>query len=48
MFRGTQYHIRYENHGTRVKQILVDGKPIEGTVIPVSGKEMCEIAVITG
>ena len=48
LFRGTQYHIRYENHGPRVKQILVDGKPIAGTVIPVSGKDICKVTVVTG
>lgn len=46
-FRGTKYHIRYENHGPQVKQIYVDGAPIEGTVIPASNKDVCEVTVIT-
>jgi cellobiose phosphorylase len=47
MFRGTQYHIRYENHGPRVKQILVDGKPIDGNILPPIGKKRCAVTVIT-
>ena len=47
VFRGTKYHIRYENHGSRVKQILVDGKPIDGNILPPSDKELCCVTVIT-
>ena len=47
VFRGTKYHIRYENHGPRVKQILADGKPIDGNILPLSDKELCCVTVIT-
>ncbi|MBR2650358.1 MAG: hypothetical protein IKD45_01735 [Clostridia bacterium] len=34
-FRGTTYHISYENGGTRVKSITVNGKEIEGNILPL-------------
>jgi cellobiose phosphorylase len=37
-FRGEVYNISVENKGTGVKQILCDGKPITGTLLPLSGK----------
>jgi cellobiose phosphorylase len=37
-FRGEVYNISVENKGTGVKQILCDGKPINGTLLPLSGK----------
>jgi cellobiose phosphorylase len=45
-FRGTTYRIKYENGGTRVKSIIVDGKAIEGNILPLTGKET-EVLVIT-
>ncbi|MBO5952796.1 MAG: hypothetical protein J6Q53_01505 [Oscillospiraceae bacterium] len=33
-FRGAEYAISYENDGTQIRQILVNGKPITGTVLP--------------
>ena len=45
-FRGTTYHIRYENGGVNVKKILVNGKPIEGNVLPLTGGDM-DVLVVT-
>ena len=45
-FRGTTYNIKYENGGTKVKTIIVDGKPIEGNILPLTGK-VTEVTVIT-
>ena len=45
-FRGTRYHIRFENGGVNVKEILVDGKPITGNVLPLLGGEV-DVLVIT-
>jgi len=44
-FRGTNYHITYRNGGTCVEKILVDGVEIEGTVLPLTGKDT-EVTVI--
>lgn len=38
-FRGTDYHISYENGGTRIKEILVDGEKIEGSILPLTGRK---------
>ena len=51
-FRGCTYHIAYENHGPFVKEIQVDGRALDGTVLPIlqgdayikviTGKETCK------
>lgn len=51
-FRGCTYHIEYENRGSFVKEININGKVFDGTVLPVlsgnvdvkvvTGKEACE------
>ena len=46
-FRDTTYHITYENKGTSVKTILVDGKPLTGDALPLTGGTV-EVCVITG
>lgn len=33
-FRGAEYTVSYENGGTQIRQILVNGEPIHGTVLP--------------
>lgn len=45
-FRGCTYHIEYENNGPFVKEIQVDGKTLEGTILPVFQKEV-HVKVIT-
>lgn len=45
-FRGTNYHIRYENGGTSLKAILVDGKPIDGNLLPLTGGDV-DVLVVT-
>ena len=45
-FRNTTYHIRYENGGVRIKSIFVNGKPIEGNLLPLTGGD-CEVLVVT-
>ena len=45
-FRNTTYHIRYENGGVRIKSIFVNGKPIEGNLLPLTGGEV-DVLVIT-
>ncbi|MBQ3017010.1 MAG: hypothetical protein IJD79_09545 [Clostridia bacterium] len=45
-FRGTNYHITIENGGTRVKKILVNGKEIEGNILPLVGGD-AEVLVVT-
>jgi len=45
-FRGTNYHITIENGGTRVKKILVNGKEIEGNILPLV-KGDADVIVIT-
>ena len=34
-FRGCIYHIEYENHGTVVQAIYVNGELLNGTILPV-------------
>lgn len=34
-FRGCNYHITYHNNGTRIEKILVNGAPINGTLLPL-------------
>ena len=45
-FRNTTYRITYQNHGTAVKEILVDGKTLEGRILPLTGGTV-EVCVIT-
>lgn len=45
-FRGTTYHIRYENGGVNVKQILVNGAPIRGDVLPLLSGDV-DVLVVT-
>lgn len=45
-FRGTNYHIKFENGGTRVKSITVNGKAIEGNILPLVGGD-AEVIVVT-
>ena len=40
-FHGTIYDIHYINCGTKVKRILVDGKEIDGTILPLGAKHYC-------
>lgn len=42
-FRGTTYNIRYVNNGTTVKEITVDGRPIAGNVLPLTGGEVAVV-----
>ena len=45
-FRSANYHIKFENGGTRVKTILVNGKAIEGNILPVVDGD-ADVIVIT-
>ena len=45
IFRGTTYHIKYKNGGTRVKAIFVDGKEIKGNILPLTGKATTVLVV---
>ena len=45
-FRGTRYHITYKNGGANVREILVNGKAIEGNVLPILGGDV-EVTVVT-
>ncbi len=48
-FRGTMYHITVKNeNGSQkgVKQIVIDGKPIEEKIIPVSKKKDVNVEII--
>ncbi|OGS20315.1 MAG: hypothetical protein A2252_11905 [Elusimicrobia bacterium RIFOXYA2_FULL_39_19] len=50
-FRNTVYNITIENLNeveSGVKQILVDNKPIEGNIIPISKNKSCEVKVVLG
>jgi cellobiose phosphorylase len=48
-FRGTMYHITVKNeNGSQkgVKQVVIDGKPIEEKIIPVSKKKDVNVEII--
>jgi cellobiose phosphorylase len=51
-FRGTEYRIVIQNPdgvSKGIKQLLVDGNPVEGNVIPVLGSEKVhEVEVVLG
>ncbi|MBR7151605.1 MAG: hypothetical protein IKD02_04630 [Clostridia bacterium] len=46
-FRGCVYRIHYRNGGANVKSILVNGKPLEGSILPLLSGEV-EVEVVTG
>ena len=45
-FRGCTYHIKYENEGTCVKEIRVNGEVLNGTLLPILSGDV-EVKVIT-
>jgi cellobiose phosphorylase len=50
-FRGTKYIIEVENpegvdYG--VKEIYVDGKPVAGNILPLTGNKTCAVKVVMG
>ena len=45
-FRSANYHIKFENGGTRVKKILVNGREIEGNILPLTEGDT-DVLVIT-
>ncbi len=50
-FRGTTYNIKVTNPSKvskGVKEIIVDGKKIDGSVIPIMGEKECAVEVIMG
>ena len=46
LFRGCNYHISYVNGGTRVKSITVNGKEIEGNILPLIEGDV-DVVVVT-
>lgn len=46
VFRGVTYNITYENNGVNLKAIYVNGKKIEGNILPLS-ENCAEVKVIT-
>ncbi len=51
IYRGTRYKIRVTNpEGVEkgVRSITVNGKPIEGTTLPISTEAVCEVDVVMG
>ena len=49
LFRGTMYHITIKNPSASqkgVKELIVDGKPTEGNVIPLSNKKNVNVEII--
>ncbi|MBQ1229731.1 MAG: hypothetical protein IIX80_01735 [Clostridia bacterium] len=45
-FRGCVYHITYRNGGASVKSITVDGKAIDGAILPIK-EGTVEVEVVT-
>lgn len=45
-FRKAVYHIQYENHGTCIKSISVNGAEINGTVLPYEDGKQYEVLVV--
>ena len=45
-FRDTLYHITYQNNGTSVKEILVNGNPLTEAALPLTGGTV-EVVVVT-
>jgi cellobiose phosphorylase len=51
VFRGTKYIIEVQNPGNvecGVTSIIVDGKEIDGNILPISDKKICKVKVIMG
>ncbi len=46
-FRSAVYHIQYENNGTEVSEIWVNGEKISGTLLPFKEKTVFEVTVKT-
>lgn len=47
LFRGTNYFIKIINHGTRLKEIIVEGKKVSGNLIaPISNTKEVKVNVI--
>ena len=46
-FRNTVYHIDYQNNGTTVEKILVNGKELEGNILPLMDGTV-DVTVILG
>lgn len=47
-FRGACYHIRYENGGTQVCSVLVDGQKWDKEVLPCESGRDYQVTVVTG
>jgi cellobiose phosphorylase len=50
-FRGTRYFIEVENPDgveSGVKSVLVDGRPVDGPVLPHTGQAACRVHVTMG
>jgi len=51
VYRGTRYLIEVNNNGgfqKGVKEIFIDGNPIEGNVLPITNKPVCEVKIVMG
>lgn len=51
VYRGTRYIIEVENNSgfqKGIKEIRVDGHLIEGNILPLTTKEVCEVKVVMG
>ncbi|NOY77534.1 MAG: glycosyl transferase family 36 [Calditrichaeota bacterium] len=51
VFRGARYRIRVHNPGgveSRVTRIQMDGQPVEGPVLPICSKAVCQVEVWLG
>ena len=51
IFRGTEYIIEFQNnegveHG--VSRICVDGKEIDGNILPITNNKVCRVSVKMG
>lgn len=47
VFRGACYHIRYENEGPDVAEIVVDGQAVRGNVLPYEAGKEYQVCVRT-
>ncbi len=50
-YRGTTYQIHVanpENVQKGVKEMIVDGVKVDGCIIPVSKKDICEVTIVMG
>ena len=51
LYRGVRYQISVEKpEGVckGVRQMIVDGKPVSGNIIPLSGGPLCSVTVVLG